>query len=89
VGHAYTFTSESTFSGSRAVTVSDRAGNVAGVPLTVTRDVASPTAVLTVAKRSSSVTLTVAWGGEDGTGAGVATYIQSVCRVCEVASIAL
>jgi len=74
VSHAYAFTSESTFSGSGAVTVSDRAGNVAGVPLTVTRDVASPTAVLTVAKRSSSVTLTVAWGGEDGTGAGVATY---------------
>jgi len=74
VSHAYAFTSGSTFSGSGAVTVSDRAGNVAGVPLTVTRDVASPTAVLTVAKRSSSVTLTVAWGGEDGTGAGVATY---------------
>jgi len=74
VSHAYAFTSGSTFSGSGAVTVSDRAGNVAGVPLTVTRDVASPTAVLTVAKRSSRVTLTVAWGGEDGTGAGVATY---------------
>ena len=72
--HTYTFSSGSTFSGSGAVTVSDRAGNVAGVPLTVTRDVASPTAVLTVAERSSSVTLTVAWGGEDGTGAGVATY---------------
>jgi len=74
VSHAYTFTSGSTFSGSGAVTVSDRAGNVAGVSLTVTRDVVSPTAVLTVAKRSSRVTLTVAWGGEDGTGAGVAAY---------------
>ena len=73
VSHLYTFDAASSFSGSTAVTVADRADNLATVPFTVTRDAISPTVAITVPARSGIITVTVSWSGNE-TGSGVAGY---------------
>ena len=57
VSHLYTFDAASSFSGSTAVTVTDRAANLSTVPFTVTRDAISPTVAITVPARSGIITV--------------------------------
>ena len=81
VSHLYTFDAASSFSGSTAVTVTDRAGNDSIVPFAVLRDVVSPTVAITVPARSGVVTVTVTWSGNDGAGAGATVRRQVYWRV--------
>jgi len=78
VSHAYVFDAASSFSGSTAVTVTDRARNDSIVPFAVLRDVVSPTVAITVPARSGVITVTVSWSGNDGAGVG-ATARRQVC----------